>query len=266
MKLVLKIGTTTLLVILCAFASGCGGPSAEEIAAEREQLSTPLANEAKKRETTQAQNKGKQAADACRSEAREFIRALQGLDGRINVGISYVNYGEELGEAGATYRRMDVSDQPPACASALVAGETALDQFNNAQDVWGDCIFDDYDFCDTDSASFQDELQGAWSKGSDALEELERNFDKLPSDMTDRSTIGDWSTAVPRASGFVKGSLYGVAEQLFCKGSTDADRTEACTKLQEVLAEGVEQDEDDDLNDAIRKLDESLGIAPAEVK
>ena len=72
--------------------------------------------------------------------------------------------------------------------------------------------------------------------------------------------------AIPKSASASKG-VYSTAVEVLCKGDqVPNDRIAPCTKLKSVLAGGVDDDEVDDLDAAVKELNVALGVTPANEK
>jgi hypothetical protein len=89
-----------------------------------------------------AEEKAAKDKAACEATIGEFVRTLQDLDARLNVGVAYAEYGTEVGDISAAYARIDrakILDQMD-CLAVATAGESALNSYSQAGAIWTRCI------------------------------------------------------------------------------------------------------------------------------
>jgi hypothetical protein len=113
-------------------------------------------------------------AEACLSELDGLLSALQELDSRLGVGLSYSDYSERVGDVRVAYDQVNFGALELSCVTGAGSPlEDALNEHASAQNVWGDCI-EDFD-CDTDG--IDPELQEHWSDASSAVSDAESWLD-----------------------------------------------------------------------------------------
>lgn len=109
---------------------------------------------------------------ACVAQLQATLNALEELDGRLNVGLTKVDYGTRLGDVSVEYHKIDI-DAVAAEPPCLVVGQLLEDAFNEyvkANQAWQDCVGQSGN-CDT-------LLQGHWSAAHAKLVEARRSFPK----------------------------------------------------------------------------------------
>ena len=102
------------------------------------------------------------------------------VDSRLDVGLSYSDYSEIVGEA-SVFKGMvdeDIVADIDYCASAHSGAEFALLTYSLAASRWNDCIFDDYD-CEVDDL----DLSSSWVISGNAVEAAQTALvDRTPID------------------------------------------------------------------------------------
>jgi hypothetical protein len=248
---------------LSASACGGGGPSEEEIAADRQALTTAIATEIRRRDVVHLEAKAKKRAQTCRSHVAGFVEALRDVDSRLDVGLSYSEYSDAVGDAAVERGRAgNAASAGRACARIANAAESAFNLYNGAVQTWNDCIFDDpisiYDVgCTLDDIEF--DLQLNWLKASDKVETAVERLESLGSSVPDPPK---YVTTVPRLAASVEDSIYGQAVKRLCEGDAPVIAADPCAELHEILAEGVENREEDDLNEALLGVTDAYSITP----
>jgi hypothetical protein len=109
-----------------------------------------------------------------------FLQRTRALDSRLDVGLSYDEYGDKVADLKVAYDNVDFdaagTDGSFACLSSVgVPLENALNQYMAAYRTWDAC-FDDFD-CDTDSIT--PKLQAKWSKASRNVSNAADGLSKL---------------------------------------------------------------------------------------
>jgi hypothetical protein len=96
--------------------------------------------------------------------------ALDELDARLDVGLTFRDYGDYVGDISVASNRLDIdalTAEGEHCLAAAILLNNAFLKYIDANESWNDCIQDTD--CDTDS--IEPDLQGFWVDASDALEE-----------------------------------------------------------------------------------------------
>lgn len=111
-----------------------------------------------------------QLSAVCTSELESLVEALTDLDSRLDIGLSFSEYSERVGDAKVAYDRIDASVLDATCIEAIgTPAETALNAYIDAYNDWNDCIQDSD--CSTDS--IEPTLQGHWSKATSLLDAVQ---------------------------------------------------------------------------------------------
>ena len=115
------------VVALQVVLVGCGGPSAEERAAERARFTAARTSAEAARADAEEQLAEAADAEVCRAELGPFLESLEELNSRLSVGLTFQNYSEEVGNVRVAYDQVEFSNLSLACTSrAGLAAEKAL--------------------------------------------------------------------------------------------------------------------------------------------
>jgi hypothetical protein len=156
-----------ILVALAFAAAGCGGSA---IPGGLAASGTPA------QPTATAQPTPEAVTEDCAAALTEFVDGLKSLDSRLDIGLTYADYGEKLGDVKAAYDDVDWKSQDLDCVTGVgTDAETALNHYITAYGTWRDCIQDSD--CDTDSSAFTSKLQGEWSDASTLIDGIR---DQMP--------------------------------------------------------------------------------------
>ncbi|MDP9226835.1 MAG: hypothetical protein M3P18_23930 [Actinomycetota bacterium] len=132
-------------IFIAMVASGCGGPSAAQ----------------KQAKADAAQHARRLAAyRRCNAQLGPFLVALQDLGSRLDVGLSFGEYGNRVGNVKVAYDALSTGQLSYPCLSNVgVPAEAALKAYLTAYDTWNNCMSDEY--CTTDS--IDPDLQASWA-------------------------------------------------------------------------------------------------------
>lgn len=142
----------------------CGSEDAISQAAYDQQQADEAAAEA---EQQQALEEAQAAADKCKGQLGGLMSAERELQSRLAVGLSYDEYGTQVGSIRVEYDQVPFKAMDLDCTTNVgLPLEDALNAYAKAAGIWGDCI---QDFnCDTDS--IDPELQSRWSSASNNID------------------------------------------------------------------------------------------------
>jgi len=139
------MGALAAMCALAATAGACGGAQQAASADKQKQE-----RERERREMEQLRREAQARADACRGVAEELLDALGELDSRLDVGLSYAEYGDYLGDLKVAYDDAEFDEADYQCiASVGVPAERAVNQYFKAYNIWDEC-FGDFD-CSVES-------------------------------------------------------------------------------------------------------------------
>jgi hypothetical protein len=124
------------------------------------------------------QRKADQAKyDGCQQQMRPLLDSLSELDSRLNVGLSYDEYTNQVGNVRVDYDAIDFGqlDDPACLASVGIPSEKALNQYAKAATVWNNCIGDFN--CSNDS--IKPTLQRYWSRATTLVASAKDGLDAM---------------------------------------------------------------------------------------
>jgi hypothetical protein len=175
--------TAAAFVVLAVFAlTACdSGPTQEE-------------KDAAARERTEATKLAKQAdaaatlASTCRQQVGGLLKALRNTGSRLDVGMSFADYGSQVGQISVAYDRIPIGQMDLDCTmGAGVKAEKAFNSYNDAYNAWNDCIGDLY--CDMDSVD--PELQKNWLKADSQTRQARSALADLDADAVQARAEAD---------------------------------------------------------------------------
>lgn len=120
-----------------------------------------------KRQSSAAAEAGRSAA--CQDLLSDSYTALQGINSRLDVGMTEADYTEAVGQAQAKYDQVDSSKAATHHCGAYAAMGKILRQYSNASTYWNSCIIDDY--CTPSDLK----LNQYWSRSSGLLVKIKKN-------------------------------------------------------------------------------------------
>ena len=167
--------------MLALSTAACGTDEKAERAAAQERAEQQE-REKKRREIEKQAQKAEDKAASCKEEMGGLVDALGELDSRLNVGLNYDEYTDQVGDLRVEYDRVDFGGSDPEQLDCLTAvglpAEQAMNEYAKAAGTWDEC-FDDID-CDNDS--IQPELQRRWATASRKADRASRGLEKMESD------------------------------------------------------------------------------------
>jgi hypothetical protein len=105
-------------------------------------------------------------ADGCEDDAGKLVDALSELNSRLNIGLSYDEYGDKVADVRVAYDDVGFSDADPEdldCISEVgIPAEKALNTYASAYRTWNKC-FESFS-CDNDDIT--PVLQRRWSRAT----------------------------------------------------------------------------------------------------
>jgi hypothetical protein len=115
----------------------------------------------------------------CVAATKPLRDSLAQIDSRLDVGLSYDDYGDRLGDVQVAYDTAvpKINTSGAKCLPAALPLENALNAYNKVLNLWGDCI-DDYN-CDFSEGETNDKAQAGWVKASQALKNSDRKLAAL---------------------------------------------------------------------------------------
>lgn len=110
----------------------------------------------------------------CADSLAPFLDALKSLSSRLDIGLTYADYGSKLGDVKTAYDDVDFKKLDASCISAIgVDAEAALNHYITAYTTWHDCISSTS--CSNDS--IKPKLQAEWASASTLIKKIR---DQLP--------------------------------------------------------------------------------------
>jgi hypothetical protein len=141
----LRLFGCALLGAVALTLSACGG--------EGTTTDESVANQP--RETAVAAPGGKR----CRAQVSGFLASMDTLRKRLEVGVTYEEYVDEMAAVRSTYDAIPVERLQIEClTSAGPPGERALNEYIDAANAWGECLAE----VGCDAAAIEPRLQGEW--------------------------------------------------------------------------------------------------------
>lgn len=101
----------------------------------------------------------------CKRRTAPILRELNDLGSRLDVGLAFAEYGEQVGDISVAYSRLRPGSLGSECLKVAVPLETAYRKYAEAYNVWNDCIGDLG--CSTDS--IEPQLQSKWLEADAAV-------------------------------------------------------------------------------------------------
>ena len=164
-------------------SAGCGVDEGAERAKDRAAQKREQARE--DRATAERRvSDATEVADVCDAQMSELLDGAKELGSRLDVGLSYDEYTDEVADLKVAYDGIDFDASADSIGCLGDVGlplEAAMNTYLSAARIWDDC-FDDYD-CDTDS--IEPDLQAKWSKADRKVDEASDGLDGLHDDVED---------------------------------------------------------------------------------
>lgn len=165
---------TARLVLVSLLVVGCGGVAPSAAAPTLVPGTTPSPSPSPTPSPTPTPKPTPSPApvisEACAEELGDTRDELDEMDARLDIGLTFSDYSERVGDISVASNRQDVdaltAEGADCLATALLLNEAFL-EYIDANDTWNDCIQD----TDCTNDSIRSELQGHWSTASDKLDE-----------------------------------------------------------------------------------------------
>lgn len=116
-------------------------------------------------------------AAECGKQLRPLADALQELDSRLDIGLTYAEYGDQVANVKVAYDRVDWEKgmAGPGCARTAILLERGLRKYAAAHERWQACI----ESPDCLSDSITTKLQAAWADASKAVDQGVERLNEL---------------------------------------------------------------------------------------
>jgi hypothetical protein len=103
----------------------------------------------------------------CAIALQPLYDALTSVDGRLGVGMTYLDYSKAVGDANVAYQRINFAALDGTCvAAAGVPLENALNSYIEAYNVWNKCV----QSTSCDQSANTTTLQGFWTSSTNDLD------------------------------------------------------------------------------------------------
>lgn len=260
--------TVAALVPLALLGCGGGGPSKAEIAEERARLTSVLSAEVVRRQHAEARMR----ESACRAHVG---RALSLLAGALSGYVSLDTYSGRMDEIATELDRIPRGSLDERCLEVergLVAAEAI---HKKVVRDWSDCLVEYGSLCGSiisvctganppaDTCRETGNLDDTFELELDIMrltaqimrDDWKRAAKKVENAREALRSIGTAERTnpnLPRSEQAVGGSVYGKTVALMCDANgVPSDAVDPCQTLRDVLIQGVTEDEEADLNDAL---------------
>ncbi len=178
------------LFVLTVMTTGCGGPSAAQLALKRDEYVAQLRPRVEALEVGRAKRAAQASEAKCRQHLGRLVESLQTLESKLTVGLSYGEYRDEVGNVRVQYDRVvdTLGSADAACVSAAVPAEDAMNAYIRANQDWSDCLnaegdwswdLDEYGYSDCTTDDVDSDLQLEWSKASTTGTKARRRLDAI---------------------------------------------------------------------------------------
>lgn len=157
-----KRGLIASLVLVAVFAS-CGQSEEEQRAQARYE------RELREWRVDTKEHK------TCEQSMAPFRSTLKDLDGRLDIGLNYLDYSQQVSNAAALHNQIDFDASIDCLTKVGLPLEKALRHHSNAYDTWQECA--EELGCDPDE--METDLRDDWMKASRQLDKADRAFNKL---------------------------------------------------------------------------------------
>lgn len=109
----------------------------------------------------------------CQQQLGDLLHAEQQLDSRLDIGLTYDDYGNRLGDVQVEYKQVPFKQLGDTCTAEVgVPAENALNEYVKSENIWTKC-FDDPD---CDDSSIKDSLRQHWSKATQYVDRANRGL------------------------------------------------------------------------------------------
>ncbi|HWB21385.1 MAG TPA: hypothetical protein VG652_00700 [Gaiellaceae bacterium] len=249
-----KLGALALVVAVGTTA--CGGPSAAQRERARHADAQLLLGEVNTRARNAATAEATRETQACNRQIGTFMSALEDLESKISVGLTFPTYTAGVAKIRAAYGALSPSALSGACQAATGAGHTSLNTYISALDTWMACTSTTK--CSTDSIAAN--LQAQWANAAAQTEAAKTALDEVG----DNVLAPTYQNAVPAKASAVAGSVYGGVVKFICDAASLPRAAKAsCAQLESILQGGVEPSELKDLDSTTSALAVALGLKTA---
>lgn len=104
----------------------------------------------------------------CREMVRPFLESLEEIDSRLDIGLNFQEYSEQVTDTKVVYDRLAIDALEPQCLSDVaIPLEQGFNEYIDAYKVWNRCVGNTY--CSNDD--IQGKLQNKWAEATTKIEE-----------------------------------------------------------------------------------------------
>lgn len=253
----LRMLLVALAATIASIVAGCGGgggPSQAEIAHERTQLTNALSNAIVRREQVEGRKAAKRAEAACRAQVGKALDLLGSLySGYLSVS----SYGDSIDGLNRELDRVPRGSLSSKCLEVVREVEDAVGSNERTYSNFYNCVTVYIDSCNVGDADHQSLLKITESVTKDYLSSASA---KLRAIGRARTKPVRPSVFLPRTESSVKGTVYGVTAEYFCGSDVRQSAVEPCQQLRDVLVDGVEEGEEESLNEALTGIAKAYGL------
>lgn len=154
------------LVLIAGVLASCGGPTATPVPTGP----TPRPTATPRPTPSPTPTPPPTVSQACADELEDMADALDEMDGRLDIGLTFADYGDYLGDISVASNRLDIDalgDEGADCLAVALLLNAAFLEYIEANDIWNDCI--QSTSCST--SSIETKLQGHWAVATDKNDE-----------------------------------------------------------------------------------------------
>jgi hypothetical protein len=192
------------LYVWMGLVAGCGlatqGCGTDEDAVEAAAVSkrAHIQGERAARQADADADKAERVRDGCSHEMGDLLKAAKDLGSRLDVGLNYQSYSDEVADLKVAYDGIDFdSDEASDLDCLTKVGlplEKAVNRYLSAYRTWNRC-FEDLN-CDNDSIT--PTLQSQWAKADGQVQRAKRGLDGLGRAADHARTKADETQATAR--------------------------------------------------------------------
>lgn len=249
---------------IAVVAAGCGGPSEAEREAQRTTQVRYLANGVR---TWQLEQRRTAATKAWKTCVKQLARLRADVESFEDARQKEMFLDDYTGYATSIVRELDrieIAALSDDCLAVVAPLEKASNIYSANARLWAACNLTSPSYCD-----YKRQLFPLMEKGESEAVDLRKHADAALKRMRTNPPAGvpkagGYTTAVPQSAGDVEQSVYGLAVRAYCGHSMNVAAAEACASLREILTNGVESGEFDDLDHAVKQLTEAENLLPAD--
>lgn len=231
-------------------AAGCGGtpPTPEELKQDRAMYLRELEPMVDAKRRAEERRRFQKEENRCRARVEPLLRALRRMDSRLSVGLTFDEYRTGVGDIEVAYGEFDPGRPVKGkCRDVATSAHYALLDYRDALDSWSFCVVE-LQYCEINDDNRRAFLLNYWESAPKYLDDGFRQMDAIGSQTVDLEPL---SRTVPASA---TGSVYSAINTYLCPRAKTDDERVACSDLAAVLQGGIQADEANDLNGALKEL------------